>query len=312
MSRMNEKLRLSIGTHVRTILEDRFDEDTVKLLLIDIRDFSSDLENLREICHFVAHPERDQGSIHHKILSRFLRLRYMDQTMERAMAETDIHAPGPKEDFGDYVFRTIPLEHYRAFEKKYFKTVLVGGMDDFDDSFFERVIGKGRVEVAQLVASNYKKVDGKFLLRSTHNKDIIKVIFILETSVQFRPLILGNEILDQLRVALRRITSDLGLEQLEVEQVFSRKDELFLAILGLLHDISFVWNGTTIGRSFLSVQESKIGLSCDFYPNGKSFSFPLVGTASLIENYVEDGEAVVGELSKFTLRRSGNGRLVYR
>lgn len=312
MAKVNEKLRMSIGTHVRTILEDKFDEDTVKLLLMDIRDFSNGLENLREICHFVAHPERDQGSIHNKILSRFLRLRYMSETMERAMAEKDIHVPRPEEDFGEYVYRTVPIEHYREFEKKYFELLLVGGLNDFDDSFFVRILRRSKVEVARLVSSNYKKVKGRYILRSTHDTDIIKTIFILETSVQFRPLISEEEILNELKVSLLRIASDLNLTKPEVELIFSHRDDLFLSILGLLHDISFVWNGTTIGRSFLSVKESKIGLTCDFYPNGKSVSFPLVETRCLIDNYVENGQRDVGELSQFMLRRSVNGKLVYK
>jgi hypothetical protein len=311
MARINEKLRLSIGTHVRSILEDRFDEDTVKLLLIDIRDFSSGRESLREICHFVAHPERDQGSIHRKILSRFLRLKYMNQTMEDAMAQKDVHIPRPREDFGDYVFRTIPLNHYKIFEKKYFETVMVEGMNDFDESFFDKIFGRSKTEISRLVTANYKKKDGKFLLRTTYDQDIIRIVFILETSVQFRPLISRSDILGDLKNALLRIASELGLEKSDVERIFAYGDELFLAILGLLHDMSFVWNGTIIGRSFLAVQKSKIGLTCDFYPNGKLFSFPLVGTGSLIENYVDGEVSVVGELKQFTLRRSLSGRLVY-
>jgi|GEM_PF-3710508 len=311
MPRVNKKLMISIGAHIRAILEEQFDEDTVKLLLMDIRDFSNGLDNLREICHFVAHPERNQGSIHTKILSRFLRLKYMHEIMERAMAERDIHVPGPKEDFGDYVFRTVPIEHYHEFEKKYFELILLGGINDFDDSFFVKILRKSKGEVVRLVSSNYKKVKGRYILRPTHDTDIIKTIFLLETSVQFRSLISEDEILKELKISLFRIASEINLTKPDVELVFFRKDDLFLSILGLLHDISFVWNGTTIGRSFLSVQESKIGLTCDFYPNGKAFSFPLVETMCLIENYAENGQTVVGELSKFMLRRSLNGKLVY-
>jgi hypothetical protein len=312
MTKVNKKLRMTIGAHVRAILEDQYDEDTVKLLLMDIRDFSNGLDNLREICHFVAHPERNQGSIHTKILSRFLRLQYMNEIMERAMAEKDIYVPEPKEDFGDYVFRTVPIEHYHEFETKYFELILVGGINDFDDSFFVRILRKSKDEVARLVSSNYKKVKGRYKLRSTHDTDIIKTIFLLETSVQFRPLIIEEEIIKELKILLLRIASDLNLTKSEIELIFTHGNDLFLSILGLLHDISFVWNEKIIGRSFLSAQESKIGLTCDFYPNGKSFSFPLVETKCLIDNYVENGQRVVGELIQFMLRRSDNGKLVYK
>jgi hypothetical protein len=312
MTKLNKKLRMSIGKHVQTILEDQFDEDTVKLLLMDIRDFSTGLENLQEICHFVAHPERNKGSIHKKILSRFLRLRYMNEIMERAMAEKEMHPPKPMEDFGDYVYRTVPIEHYREFDKKHFELLLIGGLNDFDDSFFRNNFRRSKGEIAQLVSSNYRKDKGKYILRSNHDIDIIKTIFILETSVQFQPLISEEEIIKELKISLLRIASDLNLSKPEVELIFSRRDDLFLAMLGLLHDISFVWSETVIGRSFLSVNESKIDLRCDFYPNGKSVSFPLVQTIFLINNYVENGQVVVGELSEFMLHRSVNGKLIYK
>lgn len=312
MTRMNDKSKVSIRTHIAAILEDSYDEDTVKLLLIDIRDFATDLAHLREICHFVAHPERDQGSIHNRILSRFLRIRYMNETMERAMLEKDIHLPGPKEDFGDYVFRTIPLDHYMVFEKKYFELIVVEGLNDFYDSFFQRTFRSSRTSVSKLVEANYRKVDGKYHLKPTHDSRIIRTIFILETSVEFQPLIFPDKILTDLKTALLRISSKLDLNESVIEQVFLHGEDIVLAMLSLLHDITFVSGETSIGRSFISAENSLVGLYCEFLPSGKPFIFPLVQTASRIENYSDSGEVRSGELEKFCLRRSDTGRLVYR
>jgi hypothetical protein len=146
MKKLNERFRRSIRTHVTQIIQNEFDDDTIKLLLIDIRDYSVGLDNLREICHFVAHPERDQGSIHKKILSRFLRIEYMQIVMENAMRSVEIFKPGPKEDFGNYVFRTVPDQHYKTLSRTIYESVIIGGLDDFDDSFFTSMLNLTRDE----------------------------------------------------------------------------------------------------------------------------------------------------------------------
>lgn len=311
MMRLNEKSRLSIKTHIRSLAERSFDEDTVKLLLIDIRDFAPDLADLREVCHFVAHPERNQGSIHNRILSRFLRIRYMNEVMKRAMADCEIHHPGRTEDFGAYVQRTIPLDHYQVFDKKYFEILLGREQDDFDESFYAKVFNSCRSEIARIIESNYKKVDGKYRLRPNYDKSVTKLVFVLETSIQFRPLLSAEKILEELKVALCRLATSLDVTLTEIEDALSDKEGLFLAILSLLHDVTFVRDDTAIGRSFLSAEKTGVGLLCDFYPDNGSFIFSLVETSAKFEEYSE-GEVIEGELKGLTLRRSESGRLVFK
>ena len=61
---MNIQTKHSIISILDKIEEGRFDQDDIKILLIDIRELTGkDEDDLKEIAHFVAHPERTRGLI---------------------------------------------------------------------------------------------------------------------------------------------------------------------------------------------------------------------------------------------------------
>lgn len=58
-----EKILRSIEIRLIDIKENRFNQDTIKLLLIELREYIAKQSPLKEIAHFIAHPERDRGKI---------------------------------------------------------------------------------------------------------------------------------------------------------------------------------------------------------------------------------------------------------
>lgn len=58
-----DKIKRSIERRLEEVQLETFSQDTIKLLLIEIREYLPSYSVLREIAHFVAHPERDRGSI---------------------------------------------------------------------------------------------------------------------------------------------------------------------------------------------------------------------------------------------------------
>jgi hypothetical protein len=58
-----DKIRRSIERRLNEVKLGTFSQDTIKLLLIEIREYLPKHSALREIAHFVAHPERNRGSI---------------------------------------------------------------------------------------------------------------------------------------------------------------------------------------------------------------------------------------------------------
>ncbi len=62
-----QKKELKIKQRIIEIENGTFDEDGVKLLLIEIREKLKGETFLKEICHFVAHSDRDKGICHKKV-----------------------------------------------------------------------------------------------------------------------------------------------------------------------------------------------------------------------------------------------------
>jgi len=58
-----DKIKISIEKRLVDIQLERFSQDTIKLFLIEMREYLHKNSALREIAHFIAHPERDRGEI---------------------------------------------------------------------------------------------------------------------------------------------------------------------------------------------------------------------------------------------------------
>jgi hypothetical protein len=86
----SRKIKLSIDRCLSDIYEDRFNEQTVKELLIDLRELAIVFRNMKggepkydsaiaqfiEICDFIAHANRDRGVIENNIRSRIEKIAY--------------------------------------------------------------------------------------------------------------------------------------------------------------------------------------------------------------------------------------------
>jgi hypothetical protein len=171
-----------------------------------------------------------------------------------------------------------------------------------------------RFEKAKHIESQYRKSGGNYVLRPDYSSQIVKIIFLLETSVQFRHLIPIDIVFEELLKSLTWLCDDIGVRVGELVKIIHYREEILLSILGMLHDISFVWQERTIGRSYLATEQEDIDLFCEFFPLGKSFRFPLVSTGVKIGNYLNSSARLnekQGELEAFCLRRNSEGKLVY-
>ncbi len=72
-----QKKEQKIKERILHIENGLFDEDDIKLLLIEIREKLKDETFLKEICHFVAHSERNSGICHKKVDVRYAKLKFI-------------------------------------------------------------------------------------------------------------------------------------------------------------------------------------------------------------------------------------------
>jgi len=64
------------------IASDSFSQDDVKLLLIELREYLPKQSIIKEIAHFIAHPDRDRGIIHETVNYAYNRCRVLFRQLE--------------------------------------------------------------------------------------------------------------------------------------------------------------------------------------------------------------------------------------
>jgi len=80
-----QKIDSKIIQRISKIESGTFDEDDVKLLLIEIREKLKGETFLKEICHFVAHSDRDKGICHKKVDVRYAKFKFVDEHTKKVL-----------------------------------------------------------------------------------------------------------------------------------------------------------------------------------------------------------------------------------
>ena len=96
---MNVKLRASVTRALEKLKTGTFDEDDIKMLLIDVRDLIRAKNLLYELATFVAHPtERLQGRFHRALQARHFKLKLQEEQMAKLLKDPLLHERSPPND----------------------------------------------------------------------------------------------------------------------------------------------------------------------------------------------------------------------
>jgi len=304
MIRINESLLRSITESLESIKDNTFDQKTIKLLLIDLRESSYPNSELREICHFVAHSERDTGLFYKSIISRYERFKHSLDFLSRM----DLTKVQKGMSFNELAFQNIDHSFYYSIPKKYFEIVFIYGLDDYDDSFFDEFVKKTKAECKQLIESSYKKENGNYILRNKLDCDFIQLMSFFHTSIQFKPILDEKVCIEQIIQTIERI---INPNNEYVDCIRKYSNEIFLCIMCILHDVNFINETNIIGNSFININESSLYLSCTSYIYSKQLTFTLLSSnaniSEIFENYQKYKDGT--RLSVFSLNRDSNGKL---
>ncbi|MCG8409961.1 MAG: hypothetical protein MI739_01615 [Bacteroidales bacterium] len=82
-----QKKDIKIIQRIKKIENGTFDEDDVKLLLIEIREKLKGETFLREVCHFVAHSDRDKGICHKKVDVRYAKFKFVYEHTKKVLTK---------------------------------------------------------------------------------------------------------------------------------------------------------------------------------------------------------------------------------
>src|ERR1035437_7434593 len=266
-----------------------FDEDDIKLLLIEIREKLKGETFLREICDFIAHSNRNQGICHKKVDVRYAKLKLVDENTEKILTPEFIekNKTKPESFFTDVMLNYIQSE---KIERNLFELLIISGIDDIEDNLFTKYYQLNRKQVKRLITKAYKLDNGNYIPKSTLSKtqfafidDLLKFI---RGTVTGKPAFTEKEIINDFIVGLKRLSSEIGY-QADIEKIKKSSADLIICIISLLHDSTFKLFDGNIGTGFMSLHPRNNEPEICLMSNSGKYTFPLITTKIKASDYID-------------------------
>jgi len=295
------KKEQKILRRIQTIENGTFDEDCVKLLLIEIREKLKGETFLKEVCHFIAHSDITIGICHKKVDVRYAKFKFVEDNTKLILNEEFIskNKNKPESFFTDAMLNYIKTE---KIEKKLFELIIISGIDDIDNELFVKYYNLNRKQVKRLVTKSYKLDNGHYFLKTNISQkeykfldDILKFI---RGTITGKPAFTQVEIVNDFLVGLKRLSKELNYN-LDSKKIQEYKNDLIVIILALLHDSTFKLFDGTIGSGFLSLHPNDNNpVICLMSESGKYF-LPLITTEIKAIDYIE---ANLAEITQYEFK----------
>lgn len=246
------KTKKSIHYHLEKIKDNTFQENDIKLLLIDIREYIYTETLLKELADFIAHPTRNRGIFNKTLNARYLKLKLIDEQRQRLTPEV-LENIKTERQLSDFILSGITIERV---EKKLFDILFIDGLEDIGDKLFQEHYPLSKKEVKKLILESYRLDTSKKYYELKNQKDFSKI----EDALKFiRGTIHSKTVFNQqtfekeIQKAIWRIINILNLDKSYLFFVKKYSKAILLCILCLLHDAKFIFHDNHIGTCYLSL-----------------------------------------------------------
>lgn len=311
-----KKIDINIIRRIKAIENSTFTEDDIKLLLIEIRERLKKNRFLTEICHFVAHSERDKGICHKKIDVRYAKLKLIEENTKAKLTQDFIreNKDKPERFFTDTILDFIKTE---KIEKSLFELVILGGIDDLETEMYSKYYKTNKKRVKSLILNSYELIKGNYLIKESINREeflyIDDLLKFVRGTITGKPAFYSHDIKNDFIKAIKKLSIELK-HTLNIKEFNRNIDDVILTIITLLQDAQFKLFDGGIGRSFMVLHPNENG--SEIYLMGKTgkFSMPLIGTNLKSKNYIskDNLETETNNLSEIpwtNIYRKENGKI---
>lgn len=283
------KKEQKIKQRITAIEMGAFDEDDVKLLLIEIREKLKGETFLREICDFVAHSDRNKGICHKKVDVRYAKFKLVEENTERILTSDFIekNKDKPERFFTDAMLNYIQAE---KIEKELFELLILSGIDDIENELFLQYYNLNKNQVKRLITKAYRLDKGFYIPKTTLYESEFAIIddllkFIRGT-ITGKPAFTEKEIFSDLILGLKRLSTELNYKP-DLDKIKKNKADLIVCIISLLHDSTFkLFDGTT-GIGFISLHPRDNEPEICLMSYAGKFTLPLITTEIKANNYID-------------------------
>lgn len=290
--------RLSYLTEsIRKIESDRFDESSIRLLLIEIRDYLKRESFLYEACHFIAHPNRDQGICHKTVNSRHAKMKMYEDELDKQKAngffETDEFKNGSEWDFST---KMLGYMKTRKVEKKLFKILILDGIDDAPEDYLIEHFKKNRKKLKAQILKAYKLVGQHYVLSPAINgksyEFIDELLKFIRGAIHARAVITQSELEQQLEHGIKKVCNQNKIK-VDIVLVKSHLQGVTLCIMAILHESTFTLYDKSIAKAYLCLNQNtknRTDYTIGLFVNAERFSFSLFSSEINAADYLELGQ----------------------
>lgn len=310
---MKIKIYKTIEDRIKKIENDSFNEDDIKLFLIEIRDFLNAEFFLREICDFIAHPKRNKGICHKRIDSRYGKLKFLKESSDKMHKDNffNKHKDKPWNFFSDEMLSYI---HTEKIDKQLFEIIIKEGIEEIDDYLFKEHYHIDKNKVKDIINTSYKKEKNDYVLNKNIQGD--KKLFIDDLLKFIRGTITGKaafchkDIEEQLISSLIHISNKISYK-ICIKSIKQNLDSVIVCILCVLQEAIFTLFDGSTANSFLSIDRNNNEIIFSLSANASNFSFPIISTNIKVDSYLKEDEKSKLKFENFnysSLKRNKNNK----
>jgi hypothetical protein len=208
----------------------------------------------------------------------------------------------PEKQWHFFSDQILDFVETRKIESKLFETVIRNGVDEIDESLFQKHYKITKREIKSILARFYKKKDGHFYLQEGISPE--RFMFIDDLLKFIRGTTTGGGAFDQSEIeedflkAITRFTKKYRIDT-DLESIKRKMQDVVVCILCLLHNSNFKLFDGKIGKCYLGAQKDQatgiylLGLIV----NTENFIFHVISTSIDVRYYVSVKEEQMEEYS---------------
>lgn len=279
---MSVKVKQALTNCLYKIRNNEFDEDTIRTLLITSREYIKTDGIIKELAHFIAHPERNKGIFHKKVNNRYAKLKLVEEQLQK------LHSPEIKsqikteDELSNFMLGSVSTD---KIESKLFKILYLDGLDDLPDDHLIKYTGYNKSQIRKLLDENYTKIGNHHYFNVLKTEKMIGLLQTLSedkqaeelnTSIRqgleliqkirntfdsiqkvIRGAIHFNSMFEQESISLEFHTTFADIMKTHtidksfLKDIDQNIDSILLCLMTLLHDSKFIFYDNNLARTFL-------------------------------------------------------------
>lgn len=168
---MSIKIKQALSECLTKIENKEFDEETIRTLLIVSREYLQFDGLIKELAHFIAHPNRNKGLFHKKVNSRYAKLKLVDEQL--LINDISKRKITNEKELSDFMLGGIGLDKIDA---ELFEILYYDGLEDISENDLIKYTGLNKKQAEKILKNSYTKDKNFYFLNVIKTEKMISLL----------------------------------------------------------------------------------------------------------------------------------------